>query len=189
MLWDYLQAGGLPGPSRLEIDGAPALVVDPQNDTYLGGPNLKPYLPYCELGSVRADQWQPIAPAEFAALKPAHGQGQPLARLRWLHALVQGGGHLATGYDPGDKFHLTKWPKTEREYPRHLRIATAMMQAPATPAELAAQSDVVLADVNDFINASLDSGYAEVYAPPPSTPQSGAKSGGLLGRLRGLRNG
>ncbi len=189
VLWDYLQAGGLPGPSRLAIDGAPALVVDPQNDTYLGGPNLKPYLPYCELGSVRADQWQPIAPAEFAALKPAHGQGQPLARLRWLHALVQGGGHLATGYDPGDKFHLTKWPKTEREYPRHLRIATAMMQAPATPAELAAQSDVVLADVNDFINASLDSGYAEVYAPPPSTPQSGAKSGGLLGRLRGLRNG
>jgi hypothetical protein len=190
VLWDYLQAGGLPGSAMLELDGAPPLVIDPRTDTYIGAAALKPYLPYFDLGSLTADRWQTLSGADlnrYLAM-PSH-EAQPLARLRWLHALVQGAGELAPGYDSNEKFRLTRWPKTEREFPRHMRIATTMMQAPSTPAEIAAKSDVALADVNDFINASLDSGFAEpvVDAPPPTS--AGAKSGGLLGRLRGLRNG
>jgi len=64
-----------------------------------------------------------------------------------------------------------------------------MMQAPGTPAEIAAKSDVALADVNDFINASLDSGFAEPVNAPPTAPDSGQKSGGLFGRFRNSRNG
>lgn len=190
VLWDYLQAGGLPGPSRLELDGAPPLVIDPRTDTYIGGSTLKPYIPYCQLGTLRADRWQTLSGADLnQCLSAPSSEAQPLARLRWLHALVQGGGELSPGYDVSDKFRLTRWPKTEREYPRHMRIATTMMQAPATPTEIAAKSDVALSDVNDFINASLDSGFAEPVVETPTSPGPGPKSGGLLGRLRGLRNG
>jgi hypothetical protein len=187
VLWDYLLPGGLPSPSRLEIDGAPPLIIDPRTDTYIGGQALKPYLPYCELGTLPANLWQPLSGADLNGYLSGANSAQPLARLRWLYSLVQGAGELAPGYNPTDKFRLTKWPKTEREYPRHLRIATTMMQTPGTPAEIAAKSDVALADVNDFINASLDSGFAEPVNAPPTTPDTGPKSGGLFGRFRNPR--
>lgn len=188
VLWDYLLPGGLPGPSRLEVDGAPPLIIDPRTDTYIGGQALKPYLPYCELGTLPANLWQALSGADLNAQLAGAQTAQPLARLRWLYSLLQGAGELAPGYDPRDKFRLTKWPKTEREYPRHLRIATTMMQTPGTPAEIAAKSDVALADVNDFINASLESGFAELHNAP-TTPDSGAKAGGLFGRFRNPRGG
>ena len=189
VLWDYLHQGKLFGPSKLELEGAPPLVIDPESDTYIGGNALKPYIPYCELGSVRVDEWRPVNPPALKQLTAELGGVQPLARLRWLHALMQGGGALAPGYDAGDKFQLTRWPKTEREFPRHFRIATVMMQGPATLTEIAAQSNTTRDEVTDFVNASLDSGFAEPYTPPPPTPDLPAKSGGLLGRLRGRGNG
>lgn len=185
VLWDYLHAGKLAGPAKLELASAPPLVIDPKSDTYIGGINLKPYSPYFELGSVRIEQWQSLSADELRQLSAQLGGAQPLARLRWLHALVQGGGALAPGYDPGDKFRLTRWPKTEREFPRHFRIATVMMQGPATLAEIAAQSNTTRDEVTDFVNASLDSGFAEPYTPPPEPSVTPPKSGGLLGRLRG----
>ena len=189
MLWDYLRPGGLAGPSRLELAGAPSLVIDPRTDTYIGGQALKPYIPYCELGTVRADRWQTLSGADLNTHLAAPNEAMPLARLRWLFALVQGGGELAPGFDPNDKYRLIRWPKTEREFPRHFRIATAMMQAPTTPAQIAAQSDTALGEVNDFLNASLDSGFAEPMADPPAAPEPGTKSGGLFGRFRNPRGG
>ncbi len=189
VLWDYLQAGGLSSPSRLELDGAPPLIIDPRTDTYIGGQSLKPYIPYFELGTMKADRWQALSGADLNTHLSTASTAHPLSRLRWLHSLVQGRGELAPGYDPSDKFRLSKWPKTEREFPKHMRIATAMMQLPGTPAEIAAKSDVALADVNDFINASLDSGFAELVNTPPATPDPGAKAGGLFSRFRTPRNG
>lgn len=188
VMWDYLQPGGLPSPSRIEVEGVPALVIDPRTDSYIGGPTLKPYIPYCELGTLRADRWQTLSGAEVNKHLTGTNVMQPLARLRWLYALIQGHGELAPGYDPDSRFRLTKWPKTEREFPKHMRIATTMMQAPGTPAEIAIKSDTPLADVNDFINASLETGYAEALNTPPAGPAPPPKGGGgLLGRLRGTR--
>lgn len=185
VLWDFLQPGGLPGPSLLQVEGAPPLIIDPRSDSYVGGPTLKPYIPYCEMGTVRADRWQALSGADVNHHLTGANIMQPLARLRWLYALIQGGGELAPGYDPESQYRLTKYPKAEREFPKHMRIATAMMQAPGTPQEIAIKSDTPLADVNDFINASLESGFAEVVAPQAPAPTTGAKSGGLFGRLRG----
>jgi hypothetical protein len=185
VIWDYLHHGKLFGPSKLELEGSPPLIIDPESDTYIGGDTLKPYIPYCELGIVPLEQWQPVNAAALKQFAAQLGGPQPLARLRWLHALVQGGGALAPGYDPNDKFRLTRWPKTEREFPRHFRIATVMMQGPATLAEIAVQSNTTRDEVTDFVNASLDSGFAEPYSPQPTTPDTPTKSGGLLGRLRG----
>jgi hypothetical protein len=187
-LWDYLQPGGLPSPSRLELGGAPPLVIDPRTDTYVGRHSLKAYIPYCELGALRSEKWQALSGADLNLHLANANEAHPLMRLRWLYALVHGHGVLAPGYDANAHFRLTKWPKTEREYPKHLRIATTMMQSPGTPAEIAAKSDTPLADVNDFINASLATGYAELLNPSPTTPDTGQKAGGgLFGRLRGTR--
>jgi hypothetical protein len=187
-LWDYLHPGGMQGPSRLELAGAPPLVIDPRSDTYVGRHSLKPYIPYCELGTLRAEKWQPLSGADLNLHLSNANEAHPLVRLRWLYALVQGHGELAPGYDASSRFSLNKWPKTEREFPKHLRIATTMMQTPGTPAEIAAKSDTPLADVNDFINASLETGYAELSNPPPAAPDAGQKAGGgLFGRLRGPR--
>jgi hypothetical protein len=107
-----------------------------------------------------------------------------LSRLVWFGGLLASQGVLAAGYDPQARYQLLKWPQTEREFPKHFRIATAMMKAPATLAEIAEASGVPLADVTDFLNASLATGFAGPYREPePETEPP--KPGGLFGRLRG----
>ena len=121
-----------------------------------------------------ADQRQYYGPS---ALKP-------LARLVWFGALLASQGRLVGGLDDSERFRLSKWPQTEREFPKHFRIATAMMKGPATLAEIAEASNVPLTDVTDFVNASLATGFAEPYREPEPEPEP-TKSGGLFGRLRG----
>ena len=59
------------------------------------------------------------------------------------------------------------------------------MKGPATLEEMASASGVPLADVADFVNASLVTGYAEVVPDVVPEPAETQKSGGLFGRLRG----
>ena len=61
------------------------------------------------------------------------------------------------------------------------------MKGPATIDEVALTSSVERADVADFVNANLVTGYAE-FVPPPAPPSDEPPpkpAGGLLGRLRG----
>ena len=86
--------------------------------------------------------------------------------------------------DPNSLFKLNKWPQTEREYPKHFRIATVMMKGPSLVSEIAEASGVTQAEVADFINANLATGFAEVEREPePVDP--GKTGSGLFGRLRG----
>ena len=66
------------------------------------------------------------------------------------------------------QYRLTRWARTEREFPKHFRIATAMMRGPATIAEIAEAAQVPHADVADFINANLAVGYAELVPAGPA---------------------
>jgi hypothetical protein len=113
-----------------------------------------------------------------------HGAAQPLARLLWFCALQAGKGKLMPGFDANAQYRLLKWPQTEREFPKHFRIATAMMKGPATLEEVSAACGVPVPDVADFVNANLATGYAEPYREPEPEPEP-QKSGGLFGRLRG----
>ena len=112
------------------------------------------------------------------------GAAQPLQRLVWFGNLLAGHGMLVPGFDPAGRFLMVKWPQTEREFPKHFRIATMMMKGPATLAEIAAGSGVPLPDVIDFVNANLATGFADVEHVPEPAPDAG-KSTGLFGRLRG----
>ena len=180
-LVDYLRPGALSGPVRLQLTGAPDLVLDPGTQTYLSGSALKPLLPYCS-AVIREADLVPVPAADLPALATALGGSQPWSRLAWLCALSGGNGALAPGFGPNEKYKLLRWPQTEREFPKHFRIATVMMKGPALLTDIAEQSGVALAEVIDYVNACLATGVAEPESGPP--PATDAAKGGLLGRFR-----
>jgi hypothetical protein len=180
---EWLASGRLRGRTRFERGGASAL-VDADQRVYFGPAALKPLAPLFEAGGVAQADFEPVAADVWSAQAAALGAPQPLARLVWFGALLAGGGRVAPGYDPTARFRLTKWPQTEREFPKHFRIATAMMKGPATVAEIAQAANVPETDVADFVNASLATGFAEPYREPEPEPEA-PKAGGLFGRLRG----
>jgi len=180
-LADYLRPGALSGPVRLQLAGAPDLVLDPGTQTYLSGSALKPLLHYCA-AVVREDDLVPVPAAELPALVASLGGSQPWSRLAWLCALSGGHGALAPALGPNERYKLLRWPQTEREFPKHFRIATVMMKGPSLLTDIAEQSGVPLAEVIDYINACLATGVAEPENAPP--PPTDAGKSGLLGRFR-----
>src|SRR6185437_9899238 len=75
--------------------------------------------------------------------------------------------------------------QTEREFPRHFRIATAMMKQSAVPADIAQASGTPVDDVIDYINASLAAGWLAVERDEPAQAEADAASrGNVLSRLR-----
>jgi len=183
-LASWLQPGALSGHVRYRRDAGPSLLIDASTDTWFGPAQLKPIAAYFE-GTVSRSDFDPVEDADWAQETATAGAAQPLSRLRWLGGLLAGGGALLPGTDPEDRFQLHKWPQTEREYPRHFRIATHMMKGPATVAEIARGSGVPEPDVINFVNANLATGFAApvVDAPPP-VEEPAKPRGGLLGRLR-----
>jgi len=180
-LIDVILAGELAdGPHKLELPGQPPLVFDLGQKMFLCGNGIKVYLPHTQavlaLGAIK-----PVPSAEFATLRREIGEAQPLGRLLWLAALGGAGGEIP-GAAAGARYRLGKWPQIEREFPKHFRLATAMMKGFQTPAELAEQSGVSVAEVNDFIAASLVSGHAEAEGAAGAEAAPGQK--GLLERLR-----
>lgn len=182
-LAEWLASGRLRGRLRFEHAGA-SVLIDADQRHYFGPGALKPLAPLFERAAVAQADFQTVGADVWAAQTAALGTAQPLARLVWYGALLAGHGRLVPGHDPAGRFRLTKWPQTEREFPKHFRIATAMMKGPATLAEIAQASAVPESDVTDFVNASLATGFAEPFSEPEPEPEA-PKAGGLFGRLRG----
>jgi hypothetical protein len=181
-LASWLEPRGLQRRVRLQRDGGPVLLIDPRSKVWHGPATLKPIVPYFD-GTLLLEDFATPDAAAWESEAASIGAEQPLSRLQWLGGLLGGHGALLPGNDPDGKYKLTKWPQTEREYPKHFRIATAMMKGPATLDEIAAASGVTLAEVNDFVNASLATGYAEYVPDEPTEPGEPAKSG-LFGRRK-----
>ena len=183
-LFDWLAPGQLSGRLRYERPSGPMLLIDADAGTYHGPAALKPLAQYFD-GPVEQAGFAPVDAAGWERDSAAAGAAQPLARLAWLGGLLAGKGRLLPGHDPDGRYQLTRWSQTEREFPRHFRIATAMMKGPATLADIAAASGVPVEDVADFVNANLATGAAEFVPEPPPAPVEPPKPSGLLGRLRG----
>lgn len=180
-LTDWLASGRLSGHLRFDRNGTP-LLIDAVQSHYHGPTTLKAIVGH--FTDVSLADFQPVDEARWASQRAASGEAQPLSRLVWFGGLLAGHGTLAPGYDAQARYHLLKWPQTEREFPRHFRVATAMMKGPATLAEIAEASGVALTDVTDFVNASLATGFAEPYREPEPEVEP-SKASGLFGRLRG----
>ena len=167
-------------PSAAMRVGDSNLVIDPERDVYYADDALKP------LKELLEHKPSALRALDAAALADARGRKPlPLARLRWFAGLVATPGALAHGLGKDERYKLARWPQTEREFPRHFRIATAMMKEAATPADLAAASGVPIAEVIDYISASKAAGWLAVESddPSPVEEEAGQKGKGL-GRFR-----
>lgn len=180
---DWMRPGALPGRVRYRRGDGPTLLIDPAAQTWHGPTALKLVAPAL-VGTVEDDAFEPLDDGQWASESAVAGDAQPLLRLAWLAGLVAGQGDLLPEHDAGGRYALTKWPQTEREYPKHFRIATAMMKGAASVTEIAEASGVPAADVADFINANLVTGFAQHVPEPSPEPVEPSKPSGLLGRLR-----
>ncbi|MEQ1513057.1 MAG: hypothetical protein ABL934_10320 [Lysobacteraceae bacterium] len=179
----WLRPGALTGRARYQGGNGPEVFIDFTQRQYHGPSTLKPLAEYF-VANVGLRDFEQLDDRAWQTAVAKLGAPLPLSRLQWLGGLLAGEGRFLPGYNPEGRFVLSKWPETEREYPRHFRISTAMMKGPSTVAEIAAASSVPAADVVDFINANLATGFAEQVGESAPPPESG-KSGGLLDRLRG----
>jgi hypothetical protein len=169
------------GPVRLVHEGLPSIILDPVHQRWYAGINgLKPLSGWVHQ-LLRRDQLIRLDPAEFAnatEILPA----QPYSRLIWFAHLVRSEGALDAGLPAGARYRLTRWPQVEREFPKHFRIATAMMRGTGTIDEIAAQCTAGVADVVDFVNAYHALGYVACEASLPVTSPNDRT--GLLKRVR-----
>jgi hypothetical protein len=182
-LHDFLEPGALPGPVRL-VGAEPLLAFDPNAFTYAGGQALKPLAVHCNR-DIAVGDWQAVTAAEYAALKNEAGGTQPMARLRWLAALCAFDGILGPDLVGAERFKLTKWPQSEREFPRHFKIATALLKQFSSLEELAAASGASKAEVADFINACHAIGMVEAEGPALPAASDAKAGGSLMDRIRG----
>lgn len=176
-LQQWLAAGVLRQRVRLQCADAPVLLIDPQGGSWHGSATLKPLAP-CFAGELLESDFATPDAAAWDTEATALGPAQPLQRLQWL-------GGLLSGAATDGKYLLKKWPQTEREYPKHFRIATVMMKGPAGVGEIAEASGVSQEEVIDFINANLATGYAEGASTAAPTPPASPRTTGLFGRIRG----
>ena len=173
------------GPVRLVHEGLPSIIIDPVRQRWYAGVALKALWDWAKL-PLRRSELIHLNAAEFAAaieILPA----QPYSRLTWFAHLARSEGQLDAGLPADGRYRLTRWPQVEREFPKHFRIATAMMAGAGTIDDIAAQSKAGASDVVEFINAYNALGYVECEAQLPVT--SPGDRSGLLERVRkSLRN-
>jgi len=142
----------------VQAEGLPRLVIDPLSQQFAPGKSLKALIDYGQT-ELAAESIEALDAGTAADALRQAGDPQPLSRLTWLLALGGGGGRLLD-HAPGTRFQLGKWPQVEREFPKHFRIATVMLKAPATVTEIASASGASEAEVADYINAALAVGHA-----------------------------
>ncbi len=138
------------GAVLLERPGIPPLLIDPVTDTFHTRARMVDLEPYF-LDVVSGRERRRIGGAQLAELRKSL-PARPLARLRWLHALLCSNGWLAAHLDPSASYRLKHWFQVDSDYRKQHRIAlTLMREAPLH--RIAASSKAHMADVFDVVNA------------------------------------
>lgn len=170
----------LKGKLRLSADGLPTLLLDPGERMWHSPSSLKALSTWCTR-ALTADDVHHADDLDFAK-EVETMPGHPYARLQWLIHLVRGEGQLAPKLDAKARYKLSRWPQSEREFPKHFRIATIMLKQAGTLDEIAELSGATTADVANFINAYHALGYIE-QEKMDNMPED-ARRGGLFGMGR-----
>ncbi|MFI4970407.1 MAG: hypothetical protein ACHP7D_09395 [Lysobacterales bacterium] len=168
------------GRLRLKADGMPTLFLDPRARTWHSASTLKAQSDWCARALAEGDVCM-IGDGEFTHAV-ATMPGQPYARLQWLSHLILGDGNLDARLDANARYKLSRWPQSEREFPRHFRIATMMLKSAAPLEEIADLSGATLAEVANFVNAYHALGYID-HEQAEKAPED-TRRGGLFGRVR-----
>ena len=168
------------GRLHLQASGLPELFIDTHDQTWHSAASLKGLTPWCTRAFAHGDM-QVIGEADYAR-HTATLASQPLGRLKWLAHLVRSDGELEAGLDAKARYKLSRWPQSEREFPKHFRIATVMLKQACTVDEIATQGGASTADVANFINAYNALGYIE--REDNSASPGDSRGGGLFGRAK-----
>ncbi|TAN04280.1 MAG: hypothetical protein EPN36_09475 [Rhodanobacteraceae bacterium] len=163
-------------------DGA-ELVIDPERHAYhFESTSLKPLLAILQQS---AKQWAPVYSEALNAARASH-PAQPLERLLWFAGLVATPGILGRQLSRGERYKLTRWPETEREFPKHFRIAKEMVKEPATADQIVAASGMPYEEVVDYMNASHAAGRLAAASTEQATTdasQQASRGSRLMARL------
>ncbi|MGH8124428.1 MAG: hypothetical protein ACREPK_01080 [Rhodanobacteraceae bacterium] len=176
-----LVQGTFSGPRKLVGPDGAELVVDPEQDVYyFESTSLKPL---AILLQQSASAWTPVYSEAIKAARAAN-PAQPLERLRWYAGLIATPGILGRKLSRAERYKLSRWPETEREFPKHFRIAKEMLKQAATADEIVAASGMTYEDVVDYINASFAGGrLAATAAKPGNDTAQGSRRERLMARL------
>ena len=180
LLVDFLHGGALSGPVAYAMDDGQRLILDPSSETYFGVNALKPLLQVLTRTVTETDLVRQEG-AQWERVRQADPVRHPWSRLLWLAALHAGQGSVI-GFGPEQVFKQTRWPQIEREFPRHFRIATALMRQAGTVEAIAGQSGAPGSEVADLINAYLLTGHVEAEGVDAQRLTSARKA--LWARLR-----
>jgi hypothetical protein len=153
-----LVQGTFSSPRKLVGPDGAELVVDPQKDVYhFEATALKPL---AALLQQPASAWTPIYSEALNAARAAN-PAQPLGRLRWYAGFIATPGILGRKLIRSERYKLSRWPETEREYPKHFRLAKEMVKDYATADEIVAASGMTYEEVVDYMNGSFAGGRLE----------------------------
>lgn len=177
-----LATGTFSSPRKLVGPDGAELVVDPEQNSYhFESTSLKPLAVLLEQP---ASAWTPIYTEALKAARLTN-PGQPLGRLRWYAGLIATPGILGRKLLRSERYKLSRWPETEREFPKHFRLAKEMVRDFASVDEIVAASGMSHEDVVDYFNACFADGRLEV---PPKTQESDAPQGSRRERLMARLN-
>lgn len=177
-----LASGTFSSPRKLTGPDGAELVVDPEQNSYhFESTSLKPLAVLLEQP---ASTWTPIYSEALKTARVANPV-QPLGRLRWYAGLIATPGILGRKLIRSERYKLSRWPETEREFPKHFRLAKEMVKDFATVDEIVAASGMPYEDVVDYFNACFADGRLEV--PPKAqegdTAHQGSRRERLMARL------
>lgn len=177
-----LAQGTFSSPRKLVGPDGAELVVDPERNAYhFESTALKPLTALLEQP---ASAWTPIFSEAIKTVRLAH-PAQSLSRLRWYAGLIATPGILGRKLIRGERYKLTRWPETEREFPRHFRLAREMVKGFATVDEIVAASGLPCEEVVDYFNACFADGRLETQQKPQESGvgSQGSRRERLMARL------
>ena len=174
----------MPTPVLLRIDvvGVGSIMIDPRREGYTGLPvELLPARP----SVVRVE----THPADASTAPPDQPQ-QDLEAVLWFIGINAFDGERASWLWPGDRYHLTRWPRVTRIAIEAdtLTMFAALGSTTVTADELADVAEAPLEHAQRTINALSLMGLLDASSttPPPVPPRAAqrAEVRGLFGRLR-----
>jgi hypothetical protein len=172
-LIEYLEGKLLGLPSRIVIEGAPPLVIDPIASCFHASGPLSRLEPYLDTPLART-HWSAMLQSQLAAVR-RDVPGRPFDLLRWHQAFRSQAAGLATTLDPGGLYSLHATLDLAADHPRAARIAAAMV-VPRRLAEIASMSATSVSDVFAVVSAFAAIGYLDQHARPrPAAPRTSSR--------------
>lgn len=149
-LADYLDGDLVASPSQLQLDGAAALTLDPKQRVFHAEVDLAALVPYAGQPLPRSTM-RGLSSTELNRVRESQ-PARSYDELKWLVALLRGGGRLAPRLDPGGSFQVSAPLQVDPDFHRHGAIVAAMAR-PARLHEIAAASTASMEQVFDVVSA------------------------------------